>query len=67
MRKLKRSIARETMKKVGFTHLNKKRARTEVNPTGKSVFAEHWKDYVFFMPDPKGKKKRKGLPRKAKP
>ena len=60
MRELKRSIARETMKKVGFVHLNKKRGKNPLNPTGKSIFAKHWKEYVFFLPDPK-KKKRKGL------
>ena len=67
MRKLKRSIARETMKKIGFVHLNKKRAKTELNPKGKSVFAEHRKDYAFYMPDPKEKKKRKGLFQKKNP
>ena len=61
MRELKRSIARENMRKMGFAHINKKRMKTDANPTGKSFFAEHWREYVSLDDPKKGKKKRKGL------
>lgn len=43
MRKLKRSIARHNMLRIGFTNLNKK---NEKDPEHKSVFARHWREYV---------------------
>ena len=39
MRKLKRMVARNNMKKKGLTQVNKKKA-------GVSFFAENWRDYV---------------------
>ena len=56
MRELMRSIARENMKKAGYEHLNKKRPRTKLNPTGKSIFSAHWREYVHF--GPKRRKRR---------
>ena len=41
MRKFKRSIARENMRKAGFTRMNK----IEEGET-RSPFAIHWKKYV---------------------
>ena len=46
MRELKRSIARANMKKAGFTHINRKRGKTELNPKGQSFFAQHWREFV---------------------
>lgn len=39
MRKYKRAIARERMKKAGYTQLNKK-------IDGQSKFAKHWREFV---------------------
>ena len=42
IRKIKRDVARYNMKKEGLTHLNDK----NYNPkTGKSRFAEEWRNY----------------------
>ena len=56
MRELKRSIARENMRKMGFAHINKKRMKTDANPTGKSFFAEHRREYVSVDVSGKGKR-----------
>lgn len=40
MRKIKRMIARENMKRAGYTRLNKKRGG------GVSTFARMWKQYI---------------------
>ena len=39
MRKLKRSVARNNMKKRGITQINKKKA-------GASFFSENWRDFI---------------------
>jgi len=41
MRKLKRSVARHNMIRAGYTRLNHKK-----KSTGRSTFAEHWRDYI---------------------
>lgn len=41
MRKIKRMIARENMKRAGYTRLNKKRGGG-----GVSTFARMWKQYI---------------------
>ena len=48
MRELKRSIARETIKRAGFTRINKKRG-------GRSYFALHWREAVEFALENPGK------------
>ena len=40
MRKLRRMVARERMKKAGLTQVCK-------HKTGRSYFAENWRDYIF--------------------
>lgn len=40
MRQIARNIARETMKRAGFTRFNKKRAVYG----GRSLFSLHWRD-----------------------
>lgn len=40
MRQIARNIARETMKRAGFTRINKKRAVYG----GRSLFSLHWRD-----------------------
>lgn len=40
MRKLRRSVARHTMKREGYVHLNKK------GGDGRSIFAKRWRQYI---------------------
>ncbi len=68
MRELARSIARERMKRAGYTKLNKKKPALG----GKSFFAVHWREAVDYQPHtvPAGyvhhKKRLKGLSGKRK-
>ena len=49
MRELKRSIAREVMKRAGFSRINKKRASLG----GRSYFSLHWREALAFtLTDP---------------
>jgi hypothetical protein len=41
MRKLKRMLARERMRKRGITHINKK-----IGKKHSSYFADHWREYI---------------------
>lgn len=50
MRQIARNIARETMKRAGFTKINKKRRGLG----GRSYFSVHWRDaalYALSHPD----------------
>ena len=50
MRQIARNIARETMKRAGFTRINKKRAVYG----GRSLFSLHWRDALAqALADPK--------------
>lgn len=47
MREIARSIARERMKRAGYTKINKKRSGLG----GRSFFAVHWREAVDYQPD----------------
>lgn len=53
MRELKRSVARENMKRAGFVHINKKR-NVIYRGTGKSgktsFFAQNWRKWIDRVP-----------------
>lgn len=55
MRELARSIARERMKRAGYTKINKKRPGLG----GKSFFAVHWREAVDYNPHSTTVKHRK--------
>lgn len=46
MRKLKRMIARNRMKQMGISKINKHEVGKGGSVNGKSYFANHWRDFV---------------------
>ena len=46
LRKIKRDVARNRMKKAGYTQLNKRSKDRKGAAIGRSKFAEHWREYV---------------------
>ena len=55
MREIKRNMARENMKKYGFTRINKKRRynRSDGKVETSSFFARNWKKWVHGKPSKK--------------
>lgn len=48
LRKIKRDLARNRMKKAGYTQLNKRSKDRKGAAIGRSKFAEHWKEYARY-------------------
>lgn len=56
MRKLKRSIAKENMRRAGFEHIFKKSRFGEKKRDTRSLFSRYWKKFVFDPFDRKAAK-----------
>ena len=56
MRKYLRGIARAAMEASGMERINKKTINAKGVRNDKSLFSQHWREYVDTVPGPKQKK-----------